>query len=173
MTFFHLFSLSRLFTILHLAYKLPLDKNMRLPYLLFLCICLTACQPATESTEQTKEKIIETLQLETKYFCERNLASWQDQWSYEPFVSKIYAGEKDFEEFTTWNEINQFTVDHIAEFPDPIPLPVSDQKYDIHLFVETAWVFYTKKGEKGPVKETRFMVKEEEKWKIARMQTIY
>ncbi|MEM8899691.1 MAG: hypothetical protein AAGC85_16370 [Bacteroidota bacterium] len=146
---------------------------MRLLYLLLLSICLTDCQPAAESTKQTKEKIIETLQLETKYFCERNLASWQDQWSHESFISKMYTGERDFEEFTTWNEINQFTVDHIAEFPNPIPVPFSDRKYDIHFFAETAWVFYTKEGEAGPVRETRFMVKEGEKWKIARMQTIY
>ena len=146
---------------------------MRLASLLILCTCLAACQAKVESPQQAIHKIIETLQLETKYFCERNLAGWQDQWSHKSYVSKMYAGERDFEEFTTWNEINQFTVDHIAEFPDPIPIPVSEQKFDIHIFAETAWVFYTKEGEKGPVRETRFMVKEGEKWKIARMQTIY
>ncbi|MEM7515114.1 MAG: hypothetical protein AAF388_29575, partial [Bacteroidota bacterium] len=79
------------------------------------CLWIIFLPPAVESTEQTKEKIIETLQLETKYFCERNLAGWQDQWSHKSYVSKMYASERDFEEFTTWNEINQFTVDHIAE----------------------------------------------------------
>ena len=164
---------SRLFTILPIVLSLPLGKKMRLVYLLFLCVYIAACQPAVEPTEQAKEKIIETLQLETKYFCERNLAKWQDQWSHKSFVSKMYAGEKDFEEFTSWNEINQFTVHHIADFPESIPIPVSDQEYDIYLFAETAWVFYTKEGETGPVRETRFMVNERGKWKIERMQTIY
>ncbi|MEM6806498.1 MAG: hypothetical protein AAF696_34180, partial [Bacteroidota bacterium] len=98
---------------------------------------------------------------------------WQRQWSQQPFVSKMYAGTAEFQEFTTWEEINQFTLNHIKAHPEPIPIPQSDQEYNIYLLGETAWVFFNKVGEQGLVRESRFMVKEEGKWKIARMQTIF
>lgn len=127
----------------------------------------------TENIENTKKAIEETLKQETRYFCERNLEKWQEQWSQQPFVSKMYAGEKKFEEFTTWEEINGFTVNHIAENPDSIPIPETNYDLDIHLLGETAWVFYSKTVDDKEVRETRFMVKEGDKWKIARMQTVY
>ena len=146
---------------------------------LFIWTCLViavhyqACQKPTPSTIDTKKQIIETLKKETQYFCERQLPQWQDQWSHQSFVSKMYAGNKAFEEFTSWEQINQYTVNHIAEFPEPIPIPKTSFEYDIHLFGETAWVFYSKMVDGVQVRETRFMVKEGEQWKIARMQTIF
>lgn len=130
-------------------------------------------EPIMENSEDIKKAIEETLKKETQYFCERNLEKWQEQWSHQPFVSKMYAGEKDFEHFTTWEEINAFTVNHIAENPDVIPIPESNYDLDIHLLGETAWVFYAKTVDGKEVRETRFMVREGDKWKIARMQTIY
>lgn len=127
----------------------------------------------TENVEAIKKAIEATLKQETKYFCERNLEMWQIQWSHEPFVSKMYAGEKDFEQFTTWEEINAFTENHIAENPNKIPIPETNYDLDIHILGETAWVFYSKTVDDKNVRETRFMVKEGDKWKIARMQTVY
>ena len=85
----------------------------------------------------------------------------------------MYTGNTAFKEFSGWEAIRQNTVDHIQHFPNPIPIPGVDQTYAVTVFQETALVLYTKMGEKGPVKETRLMVKEGEKWKIARMQKIY
>lgn len=130
-------------------------------------------EPMTENIEITKKAIEATLKQETKYFCERNLKMWQAQWSHQPFVSKMYAGEKDFEQFTTWEDINAFTVNHIAENPEVIPIPETNYDLDIHILGETAWVFYSKIVDNKNVRETRFMVKEGDKWKIARMQTVY
>lgn len=148
---------------------------MRIIYLCYLLILMLSCQGNSSKKEETDTKslIIESLKKETQYFCERNLEKWQEQWSQAPFVSKMYAGTAEFEEFDSWEEINQFTVDHINENPDPIPIPQSDQEYKIYVLGKTAWVFFNKIGEKGLVKETRFMVKENRKWKIARMQTIF
>ena len=123
--------------------------------------------------EDAEATIKETLKMETQFFCERNLEKWQEQWSQQPFVSKMYGGEKEFKELTTWEEINAYTVNHISENPDAIPIPESDYDLDIHLLGETAWVFYSKIVDDKEVRESRFMVKEGDKWKIARMQTIY
>ncbi|MEM6767949.1 MAG: hypothetical protein AAF655_23650 [Bacteroidota bacterium] len=151
--------------------RYPMHKNIL--SLISLLLLLSSCQNPKNAVPEEEAQIIETLQLETQYFCERKLAEWQNQWTHESYVSKMYAGKIGFEEFTNWEEIYQFTVDHINEFPDPIPIPESDQAYTVELFGETAFVFYTKEGEEGPVRETRFMVKEGDKWRIARMQTIY
>lgn len=146
---------------------------MKNSWLTGLALFLCYCQTPSSSHRESREEIIETLEKETQYFCERNHTMWQEQWSHRAFVSKMYLGNTEFEEFTSWEEINQFTLEHIRNFPDPIPIPLSDQLYAIELLDNCAWVFYNKQGEKGPVRETRFMVKEESKWKIARMQTIY
>ncbi|MEM9718911.1 MAG: hypothetical protein AAGA10_06680 [Bacteroidota bacterium] len=146
---------------------------MRYLCLVSLVLWGISCQSSSTSHMDAKALIVETLEKETQYFCERNLSKWQEQWSQKPFVSKMYMGNTAFKEFLGWKEINQNTVDHIQEFPDPIPFPKVEQEYTIEVFGETAFVFYAKEGEQGPIRETRFMVKEGDKWKIARMQTIY
>lgn len=143
--------------------------------LLLICLSIFALScddaPADEAVE--KQQIVETLTSETKYFCGRNLEKWQEQWAHQPFCSKLYAGDIEFEELTGWSAIQQFASKHIADNPNPYPLPDFNVDYDIHLLGETAWVFYTKKIDNATMRETRFMVKEGDKWKIARMQTIY
>lgn len=129
--------------------------------------------PEPSSPDQNKARIIETLQKETQYFCERKLDKWAEQWSHQNFVSKMYAGQHEFTEFDSWQAIWQNTIEHIQAFPNPIPIPETAQDYRIELFEQTAFVFFAKKGEQGPIRETRFMVKENDQWKIARMQTIY
>ncbi len=137
-------------------------------------ILIWSCQsPSSPSHPGPEKLIIETLENETLYFCERNLAMWQEQWSHQPFVSKMYTGNTPFREFIGWEAVNQNTVDHIRKFPDPIPVPDSNQEYAIELFGEAAMVFYSKNGESGTIREVRLMVLEDEKWKIASMQTIY
>ncbi len=142
-------------------------------YLICLLPLFSSCQTNPNSSEGDEALIIETLQKETEYFCERNLRQWEEQWSKQAFVSKMYTGNTNFKEFIGWEEIRQNTVDHIRDFPDPIPVPDVDHGYNMELFGRSAFVFYTKKGKSGPVRETRFLVKEGGKWKIARMQTIY
>ncbi|MEL7005991.1 MAG: hypothetical protein AAFN93_25175 [Bacteroidota bacterium] len=143
--------------------------------ILFISILaiVISCQKPSDDEEKTKQQIIETLENETRYFCERNLKKWQDQWSHESFTSKMYAGEAKFEELVGWDEINQFTVRHIKENPKPLAIPQVNIEFDIHLFDNTAFVFYAKEVDGHLVRETRFMVKENRQWKIARMQTIY
>lgn len=142
---------------------------------LFMLIVLFGCQSqqAVQDEATVKEAIINTLKKETQYFCERNLEAWQAQWSHQPFTYKMYAGNEEFEEFVGWEAINQFTIQHINENPNPIPLPDTNFEFEFHLFDETAWVFYSKNVDSTLVRETRFMVKEDKQWKIARMQTIF
>ncbi len=142
-------------------------------YVLALLPLISSCQTSTISDQDAETLIIETLQQETRYFCERDLLKWEEQWSKQPFVSKMYAGNIEFKEFSGWEAIRQNTVDHISDHPDPIPVPQVDQAYTVTVFEETALVMYAKMGEQGPIREMRFMVKEGEKWKIARMQTIH
>lgn len=163
----------RIFPIVPFLLRLLLAKKMRNFFALVLLLLISSCKSASGKVEREEALIIETLQQETKYFCERKLGKWEEQWSRQPFVSKMYTGNTEFKEFLGWEAVQQNTVDHIRDYPDPIPVPVVDQSYTITVFQETALVLYTKMGEKGPVRETRFMVKEGEKWKIARMQTIY
>ena len=85
------------------------------------------------------------MEKETKYFCARNLSKWQQQWSHQEYVSKMYIGNNEFKEFIGWDAINQNTVDHITEFPEPIPIPTLGHQYDIKIFQETALVFYSQK----------------------------
>jgi len=146
---------------------------MKKLWILFLGILIASCQKPSSSTVSAEQMIIDTLEKETQYFCERNLSKWQEQWSKKSFVSKMYAGKTDFKEYTDWESINQNTVDHIREFPDPITIPKTSHTYEVEIFGESAFVFYSKAGKDGPIRETRFMVKEGDKWKIARMQTIY
>ena len=146
---------------------------MKIVYSICLLIWVGTCVWGQSDNSHDKEKIIETLSLETQYFCGRKLEKWQGQWSQQAFTSKMYAGEGAYEEYAGWDAINQFTVDHIAKHPDPIPLPDTNVDYDIHLLGKTAWVFYSKHVEGKRVKETRYMVKEGSKWKIARMQTLF
>lgn len=142
---------------------------------LFFCISIftLSCQSTPPNDSKSRERIIETLENETKFFCERNLEKWQVQWSHQAFTSKMYAGATEFEELIGWNEINEFTVRHIKENPESIPIPKAHFDYDVHLFDRTALVFYYKEVNSHLIREVRFMVKEGEKWKIARMQTIY
>lgn len=142
-----------------------------------LSICLAllvlGCQKPALNDAETKQEIIKTLENETQYFCERNLEKWQDTWAHQPYCSKMYAGNITFEELLGWEEIKQFATKHITEHPDPFPLPNPNFEYDIYLFGETAWVFYLKKVDNASMRESRFMVKEGSKWKIAKMQTTY
>jgi hypothetical protein len=85
----------------------------------------------------------------------------------------MYAGNVAFEHLVGWEAINQFTVNHIAEHPAPIPIPDTTPEYEIELFEDAALVFYAKEVDGHTVQEVRFMVKEADQWKIARMETIY
>ncbi len=145
-------------------------KNL---WLLFFGALICSCQNSSLDHSEAKRQIVDTLEKETRYFCERHLDKWQAQWSQQSFVSKMYTGNIAFKEFIGWAAIKQNTLDHIQQFPAPIPIPPSKQDYTIEVFDRTAFVFYSYDGEKGTVRETRFMVKEGDKWKIARMQTIY
>lgn len=145
-------------------------KNIWFLGLVFLSC---SCHQSPVSSADDEKMIMETLQKETQYFCERNLIKWQEQWSHKSFVSKMYTGNIPFEEFIGWIAINEFTVRHIKKFPEVIPIPTTNPDYTIELFEDTALVFYSKNGENGLVREIRFMVKEGDKWKIARMQTIF
>lgn len=140
---------------------------------LILFALLVACQAVRPPLHSAEQQIVQTLKNETRYFCERNLPKWEEQWSHGGFVSKMYAGNTEFVEFSSWQAIRQNTIDHIRNHPAPIQLPDSSVDYRIEHFGNTAWVFYAKQGPKGPIRETRFMVKENGIWKIARMQTIY
>jgi len=147
---------------------------MKISHLFISILVLNiACMNQSDIPEEPKQQIIKTLKDETKYFCERNLEKWQAQWSHQPFISKMYAGKVEFEELIGWEAINQFTVQHIKKNPESLPIPDIRVDYDIHLFDNTALVFYSKNVDNHLVRETRFMVKEDNKWKIARMQTIY
>ena len=146
---------------------------MRNWQLLAILLFVSSCQRPAVREQNAEALIIETLQQETRYFCERNLLKWEEQWSKQPFVSKMYTGNTEFKEFSGWEAIRQNTVDHIRDYPDPIPLQEVDQAYTVTVFGQTALVLYAKMGEQGPIRETRFMVNEGEKWKIARMQTIH
>lgn len=141
--------------------------------LVCLSILAVSCQNPSAEATLVKQQIIETLENETKYFCERNLEKWEAEWAHQPFCAKMYAGNVGFENLVGWEPIRQFAVQHIADRPQPIPLPNPNVDYDIHLLGETAWVFFTKTIDNATMEETRFMVKEGNKWKIARMQTIY
>lgn len=134
---------------------------------------LASVQPSVATETDVNKLIIETLQKETRYFCERNLPKWKDQWSQKPFVSKIYIRGSEADLYEGWESIEQYTVEHIRQNPSPIPIPDTSFEYDIYVLGETAWVLYHKTEENRKVSETRFMIKEGEKWKIARMQTIY
>lgn len=146
---------------------------MKLFSLSFLILLLVGCQSPTSSNPTDRQQIITTLKNETKYFCARNIELWQEQWSHQPYTSKMYAGATAFEELTGWASIQQFTLTHIEEHPEPLPLPAVAVDYEIHLFPKTALVFYTKEVDGNTVRETRFMVKDGDHWKIARMQTIF
>ena len=128
---------------------------------------------SVEPAQSEKDAIIETLQLETRYFCERKLEKWQEQWVHKPYTTKMYAGNTEFREFTGWQKVNQNTLDHIKAHPEKISIPVSNQDYTIELLGKTALVFYSNNNASGTVREIRLMIKEEGKWKIARMETIY
>jgi len=161
-------------------YYLPLRKscifirkNMKKVLLICLSLFVLSCQNPSADDSSSKEQIIQTLNNETRYFCERNLEKWQEEWAHQPYCSKMYAGNIEFEELLGWEAIRQFAVEHIAENPQPFPLPDTNFDYDIYLFGETAWVFYFKTVDNASMRETRFMVKEGNKWKIAKMQTIY
>ena len=147
----------------------PMKRNL----FVGLMLLHVAHSQAQSNRTETQEAIIRTLELETRYFCERQLENWQAQWSHRGFVSKMYAGNGEFQLFDGWAAIHSFTQKHIQESPEPIPLPDSNFDYEFHVFTETAWVFYSKNVDGNPVRETRFMVKEDEKWKIARMETVY
>jgi hypothetical protein len=140
---------------------------------LFLAFFLQGCHATQASTQEIKQAIIQTLENETMHFCERDLAKWQEHWSHQPFVSKMYAGDTDFMLFDNWEEINQNTLNHIEQFPEAIPIPVTDHVYTIELFKDTAIVRYSKEWKGKKVKEFRFMVKEGNNWKIAIMETIF
>ena len=129
-------------------------------YLLWIGLLTWSCQRSSHSTLQAKQLIIETLNKETQFFCERNLTEWQKQWSHKDFISKMYAGKIEFEELIGWEAINQFTVNHIKNNPSPIPIPKTSPDYNIELFDNTALVFYSKTIENKVIRETRFMVKE-------------
>lgn len=163
----------RVFPISPNTLLLLLLKKMKHWYVLAFLTLISSCRTPAAQDQDAKALIIETLQLETQYFCERNLGKWEEQWARAPFVSKMYLGNTSFTEFKGWEEIRQNTLDHIRDYPDPIPIPVVDQEYTVNLFKEAALVFYAKEGEVGPIREIRFMVREGEKWKIARMQTIH
>jgi len=142
-------------------------------FILCLSVFVLSCQDISTDDALSKRQIIQTLENETKYFCERNFEKWQGEWAHQPFCSKMYAGDVEFESLVGWEAIQQFAVEHISEYPQVFPLPDTNFDYDIYLFGETAWVFYLKTVDKASMRETRFMVKENGKWKIARMQTIY
>lgn len=141
--------------------------------LLFLGFSLWACQKSNTMPTNSEELILETLQMETQFFCERNVKDWEKQWLHSAIAYKMYANPKHFEAYEGWEAIRQFTVDHVSKNPNPIPLPNNQADYDIHLFTETAWVFFSKIVDGAQVRESRFMVKEDDKWKIARMETIF
>lgn len=134
---------------------------------------LLACQNPTISEADSRQAIINTLDQETQYFCERNLEKWQTQWAHQPYCSKMYAGATDFEELLGWEAIRQFAVDHIAKNPEVLPLPQAPDDYEIYLLGETALVYFTKRVGQATMRESRLMVKEDGQWKIARMQTTY
>ena len=129
--------------------------------------------PLYPSNQSDEEAIVETLQLETRYFCERNLDKWAEQWVHKPYTSKMYAGNTEFREFIGWEAVKQNTVEHIKAQPEKIPIPVSNQDYTIEVLGQTALVFYSNNNASGTVREIRLMIKDDDKWKIARMQTIY
>ena len=141
--------------------------------LLILLILCCNCREKDTADRENQERIIATLEKETLYFCERDIVRWREQWSHEPYVSKMYTGNREFLEFKGWDAIERNTMEHMTRYPDTIPLPKTNMEYQITLFGETAFVFYSKEGENGNIRENRFMVKEKGKWKIARMQTIY
>lgn len=145
--------------------------------LLFILMSLAgfACQQQTSTIElrNEKEAIIQTLELETRYFCERKLEKWAEQWSQSNFVTKMYAGDTEFKLFRGWEAIRQNTLDHINEHPQPIPIPPANQDYQIELFAQSALVLYHYNRADGKVEEMRLMIKEADQWKIARMETIY
>lgn len=136
-------------------------------------ILLSGCQPANTTQQDDKQQIVETLQRETRYFCQRDLDNWQKQWAHRPFAAKMYATDTSFQAWTGWEAINQFTVQHLRDYPDTIPIPEVRVNYDIHLLGQTAWVFFAKTMDGLQVAESRFMVREDGTWKIARMQTVY
>ena len=160
--------------------KIHLPQSLEnVKHVLIFLISVLAMAGHAQDNQGEKQHIIQTLTDETKYFYARNLDDWQDRWSRKSFVSKMYiisdtyTGDRKFKEFKDWNAIKKYTLDYFEEHPNPVPAPESNLNYKIHLFGDAAYVLYSYKGASGEVRETRFIVKENGEWKIARMQTIY
>lgn len=127
---------------------------------------------ASPAREVDTAGIIAVLEAETRHFCARDLDAWAATWSHAPYVAKLYAGRAPFREFVGWEAIRANTVAHLREHPEPIPVPATAHDYAVDVFGEAALVRYAKAGERGPVRETRLLVREGGAWRIARMETI-
>jgi len=128
----------------------------------------------SQNFEQEKAAILETLNNETKAAFQRDYEAWQDKWSHDSNITKVYINFSDqtFSESVGWDEISEFVKTYFEEHPEPEPLPNLLDKIDVRLYENGAWVIYEQQDSlRGLKRETRLMEKINGSWKIAGMQT--
>lgn len=153
--------------------------------LLFLAGFIFSCKDSNEEIkeenvddtirlEKEKESILESLRTETRDAFKRDYEAWRTNWVHRPTVVKTYMNFSDstFSEMIGWKEVDSFVRRYIEEHPEPVPPPEQPSNISIQLFGTGAWVSYgTIDKTFGRKRETRLMLKENGRWKIAGMHT--
>ena len=153
--------------------------------MLFLLLLIVSCKDSKEKVrdenvdntviiEKEKQAILESLRTETEDAFNRDYRAWRTNWVHQPSVVKTYMNFEDstFSEMVGWKEVDDFVKTYIEEHPKPVPTPEQPDNVTIQVFGTGAWVSYeTFDPTFGNKRETRLMIKENGRWKIAGMHT--
>jgi tetratricopeptide (TPR) repeat protein len=136
----------------------------------FLCSGFMAFSQNAED-----EAIKKVIRAETEAYFKRDLEAWKATWLHDPKINRTFIYSNSYTSSAGWDSAQAELERNFRQYPDPVPLQISNENYNILTKGDMAWVDYdqaltmsgmdTANGN-GRSHEYRVLVKEGGQWKI-------
>ncbi len=144
---------------------------------LFLIIfVITSVTIASEKKNDAaeEENIKAVIAEETNSWKEGNYKNWANTWSHEPYIFWVASGVAAYNDFDSWDALNDAIGETIKNRKRPLDIKVERDNYRIRIFGNGAWATFDQYfiweedgvEQKSMSKDFRTLEKVEGKWKI-------
>lgn len=142
-------------------------------------VVLISGASAHEHLLSEKEAIKAVIEKETTGWANRNFETWSSAWQHSDDVMAVFVSPGSYSETIGWDELSANMKWQFENYPAAITDRVARENFVIRVDGAVAWVTFEQfrwregSGERTHSREQRSLVKDNGRWKIASLTTIY
>lgn len=142
-------------------------------FIILLCLPILTFSQSDMKPSKDVVAIKALIKAETAAFWSRDYKAWSDKWIQEPHVIWTAATQEGVRQYRGWDEWSAEVKRFIKENPKPEQDNILRGKWEIRVYGTGAWVSFIQDWKGNMSRETRILEKQDGKWKIAFVETLY